>query len=98
MTDQELSAAIADAVRGVFANEIIAFRDNAVWLYRRGPRLVYSNQDCRSHIEIPPRWAAAILLHELYRIAWPIGDTGAVASDAQTAAMHAYAKLKELLR
>lgn len=72
MTDSELSAAIAEAVRPVFDCAVSVKRGpmkaTLAWFNERG-QWVYGWNDPatinQTFNPIPPRWAAAILLHEL---------------------------------
>lgn len=93
MTDSELSAAIAEAVRGVWEQLEIRRGD---WLLHYDPERRWWVMDYCAWVQLHPAHAAAILMHELYQIAWPVA--GQLQNERETQAMHAYAKLKELLR
>ena len=101
MTDAELSAAIAGAARGVWADTIN--RDSATLGFRHGKWVLWDGIGDSS--AIPPCWAAAILLHELERImrgwAWVVGADGdgkyELTTSHEQAVCDATVKLRELL-
>lgn len=65
MTDQQLSAKLAEAVRGVWptGRVSIGLGYAELWTYPFG------KDWCIEDTPIHPRWAAVILLHELERMA-----------------------------
>lgn len=94
MNDSELSAAIAEAVRGVWADRCIAVgRHRLVYIPHESAWQMMCGDDDATWV--PERWAAAILMHELERMQWPLNETG---ERERCAARAARDKLKELLR
>lgn len=103
MTDSELAAAIAEAVRPVWNSAQIRARivgrmhlaycdDLECW------QVVTEGDEAFTRLVVPAEWAAAILMHELERIF--VGWTGQEFPRPHNldAARAAHAKLKELIR
>lgn len=95
MTDAELPAAIAEAVRGVWADTID--RDLATLGFRHGKWVLWDGISDSS--TIPPLWVAAILLHELERktIGWTMSDLIEPTAE-QAAVFNSIDRMKDLLK